>query len=113
MTRTDKVYACALGGSEGSADINVMESGVFSSSHATKTPPEVRALQTEVSVKPIYDDMHTFHESYQELTSRGFDITGLFLVTCDDHMRVIEFVCVMINNRLIDGKAGDSRRLRV
>ena len=53
-------------------------------------------LQTEVSIRPIYEGMPSFRESYDTLTSMGFDITGLFPVTRDRQGRVVEFDCVML-----------------
>jgi FkbM family methyltransferase len=56
------------------------------------------ALQTELSVKPIYQGMSTsFAESVAYLQGLGFELTGLFPVTWDRHdrLRVIELDCVM------------------
>lgn len=59
--------------------------------------PQVLALQTELSVQQIYAGMPNLVESLQQLTAWGFDVAGLYPVTRDDLLRVIEFDCVMIN----------------
>ena len=57
----------------------------------------VRALQTEMSVLPIYEEMPSFEEALSVLRKRGFDITGMFPVCEDGKMRLVEFDCVMLN----------------
>ena len=61
----------------------------------------VIALQTEVALKPIYQDMRTMLADFvPELQQRGFGVTGLFPVTRDtrDGLQVIELDCVMIRS---------------
>jgi FkbM family methyltransferase len=58
----------------------------------------VMALQTEISVKPLYSGMPTLLESITELSKLGFELTGLFPVTRDIFHRVIEFDCVAVNH---------------
>lgn len=55
----------------------------------------VLALQSEVSVKPLYHDMPDYAVSIARLTALGFDLTGLFPVSRDRELRMIEFDCVM------------------
>lgn len=62
---------------------------------------EILALQTEVSMRKIYKNMPGFFDVYQILMKKGYDITGMFPVTRDSLLRVIEFDCVMINNRFL------------
>lgn len=66
------------------------------------------ALQSEISVKPIYQRMPNYSESLHQLSERGFEVTGLFPVIRDELYRVIEFDCVAINTKLAmdyqDGK---------
>ncbi len=57
----------------------------------------IAALQTEVSFLPIYTGMPDYHASLSTLSARGFDVTGMFPVSQDKHLRVVEFDCVMIN----------------
>lgn len=56
----------------------------------------ISAIQTELSVRPLYDGMESFPDSIACLNELGFEITGLFPVTRDlDHLRIIEVDCVM------------------
>lgn len=55
----------------------------------------VVALQSEVSVKSIYVGMPGFREAIDRYLEHGFEITGLFPVTRDTNLCVIEFDCVM------------------
>jgi FkbM family methyltransferase len=78
---------------------------------AAATLPMVSALQTELSVRPIYKNSPPYRAVLQELAEQHFDITAMFPVTRDELMRVIEFDCVMVNganrpistNFLVDG----------
>jgi FkbM family methyltransferase len=56
---------------------------------------QVLALQSEVSVKAIYDKMPGYLEAVAKMTSMGFELTGLFPVDRDKELRVIELDCVM------------------
>lgn len=66
---------------------------------ASSTLPEIRALQAELSVRPLYEKAPSYREMLDELTERGFDITAMFPVGRDERLRVIEFDCVMVNAR--------------
>lgn len=59
----------------------------------------IPALQTEASIRPIYVGMPDYKECINYLVGKGFQISGLFPVTHDDAFRLIEFDCVMINER--------------
>lgn len=59
--------------------------------------PSVRALQTEASVIGIYKGMPGYVDTIRYLNERGFDITGLYPVSRDSALRLVEFDCVMIN----------------
>lgn len=67
---------------------------------ATASLGRVAALQTEVSMIPIYQHMPDYASVITELKSLGFDISGMFPVTRDDGLRVIEFDCVMVRRAL-------------
>jgi FkbM family methyltransferase len=56
----------------------------------------VQGLQTEVSVIPIYDRMPSMDTTLAALKELGFHVSGLFPVSRDKHLRVIEFDCVML-----------------
>lgn len=64
------------------------------------------ALQTELSVVPVYEGMPTFVEVYRYLKDADFDLTGVFPVSRDELMRVREFDGVFINTRLFRSKGG-------
>lgn len=59
----------------------------------------VRALQTEASVIGIYKGMPGYMDTIRYLDDRGFDITGLYPVSRDRSLRLVEFDCVMINRQ--------------
>lgn len=57
----------------------------------------VMALQSELSVRRSYESMPNYTEVLQLLGNKGFDITGMFPVSRDSMLRIIEFDCTMIN----------------
>jgi FkbM family methyltransferase len=59
--------------------------------------PAVKALQTEASVIGIHKGMPHDIDTIRYLDERGFDITGLYPVSRDSALRLVEFDCVMIN----------------
>ncbi len=58
---------------------------------------EIRALQTEASVRPLYEGMPSYQDTIDFTSNLGFDLSGMFPVTHDDSLRLIEFDCVMVN----------------
>lgn len=56
----------------------------------------VVAMQTEASIKPIYASMPSYTETITAMSSNGFQLSGMFPVTHDDDLRLIEFDCVMV-----------------
>ena len=66
---------------------------------AVATLPTVRALQTEISMQPLYRNAPSYRETLDALTALGFAVTAMAPVSRDDLMRVIEFDCVMVNSR--------------
>jgi FkbM family methyltransferase len=62
----------------------------------------VDAVQAEVCAIPIYQRVPPLWETLARLSELGFELTGMFPVTCDrDDLRVIEFDCTCI--RVADG----------
>jgi FkbM family methyltransferase len=57
------------------------------------------ALQSEVSVVPIYGSMPTMHESLARFQELGFSVSGLFPVGYDSNNRVVEFDCLCVADR--------------
>jgi FkbM family methyltransferase len=76
-------------------DIEVLRGGA-------KSLPAVKALQTEASVRRIYKGMPRYTETIHYLDECGFDITGLYPVSRDNALRLVEFDCVMINRAAIE-----------
>jgi hypothetical protein len=60
----------------------------------------IPALQSEASVIGIYKGMPGYVETIRYLGDKGFDITGLYPVSRDRSLRLIEFDCVMINRAM-------------
>jgi len=60
---------------------------------------QMAALQTEVPVKALYQGMPGFAASLDVLAQSGFEVTGVFPVTRDERLRVIEFDVVAVNAR--------------
>lgn len=60
----------------------------------------VCALQSEVSVIPIYEGMSDMKEAIANYEQAGFELAGLYPVTHDEKAaKVIEFDCIMVNAR--------------
>jgi len=64
--------------------------------------PAVKALQTEASIIGIYKGMPQYIDTLRYLDERGFDITGLYPVSRDSALRLVEFDCVMINRAVAE-----------
>ncbi|HEX5506079.1 MAG TPA: FkbM family methyltransferase [Thermomicrobiales bacterium] len=56
----------------------------------------IAALQTELAVTPIYEQMPDFQEALASLRPMGFEVGTLFPVSHDPHLRLVEFDCVML-----------------
>jgi FkbM family methyltransferase len=56
----------------------------------------IRGLQSELSVKPLYDGITDYLSAIAFLKGKGFELTGMFPVTRDPRLRIMEFDCVMI-----------------
>lgn len=64
---------------------------------AAATLARVRALQTEISMQPLYRNAPSYRDTLDELTKLGFAVTAMSPIVRDDRMRVVEFDCVMVN----------------
>lgn len=54
-------------------------------------------LQTEVSCKSIYENTPPFYETLKQLSTSGFNITGIFPLSRDKtSMELLEFDCLLI-----------------
>jgi FkbM family methyltransferase len=66
---------------------------------AVESLPKILALQTEVSFKPIYENMSGYAETISTLISHGFDVVDFMPVTRDhEGLSVIEMDCVMVRS---------------
>jgi FkbM family methyltransferase len=66
---------------------------------SAKTLPHIVALQTELSVQAIYQNMPHYLEVLQFLEEWGFSVAGFYPVTKDEHLRIIELDCMMIKGK--------------
>ena len=60
------------------------------------TLAQVNALQTEVCVRPIYEGMPTLAQSLALFSDLGFHPADFSLISADEHLRAIEFDCIMV-----------------
>lgn len=73
-------------------DLEVMKGG-------KKSLMQIAAMQTEASVRPIYENMPTYLEAIECVNGYGFELCSMFPVTYDDALRAIEFDCLFINKK--------------
>lgn len=77
---------------------------------AEESLPAINALQTEASVIGIYKSMPSYMDTIRYLNERGFEITGLYPISRDRALRLVEFDCVMVNAAMV-GQAPSRPRL--
>jgi FkbM family methyltransferase len=65
---------------------------------ARKTIEQFGALQTEASVRPIYDGMPDYRTTIRTLEDHGFVLSGMYSVTDECFPVLLEFDCVMVNS---------------
>lgn len=70
---------------------------------ATHSLSRVMALQTELSVKPVYRGMPGYRQMIDELEGLGFELSSMFPVSHDADMGLIEADGVFINRRALGG----------
>lgn len=56
------------------------------------------AMQTELSMLPIYEDQPSYTQVLAFLTQAGFSISGMYPEDRDPLLRVVEFDCVLIRD---------------
>jgi FkbM family methyltransferase len=62
---------------------------------------QVKGLQSELSVKPVYEGSPSFTTALTRLTGLGFEPAGMFSINRDSNgLSVVEFDCVMVRPRL-------------
>jgi len=57
---------------------------------------QVVALQSEVSMLPLYEGMPDYKASIAVYNEHGFEVSGLFPIVRDQYLRVVEFDCVTV-----------------
>jgi FkbM family methyltransferase len=72
----------------------------------------VAMLQMELAIKPIYEGVPHYCEVLERMEERGYAIAGTFPVTRDKNRAVIEFDCVLINERVVPAEIPSARRRR-
>jgi len=60
----------------------------------------VLVLQSELSVKPIYEGVPTYLEMLSYVQQLGFELTGLFPITRDDMSQIIELDAVFLRAKV-------------
>lgn len=60
------------------------------------TLSKVAAIQTEVSVRPIYRGMPDYAQTLAFFSELGFHLSDFFIVSSDERLRAIEFDCLMV-----------------
>lgn len=61
---------------------------------------DVVGLLSEVSVRPLYQQMPHYLDSLREYESRGFTLHSLHVVTRNPSDEVVEYDCLMVRDRL-------------
>jgi len=56
----------------------------------------IPALQTEVSMVPVYENMPSFVEALAFFARCGFAVSDFHVVTQDERLQAIEFDCIMV-----------------
>lgn len=63
---------------------------------------DIVGLITEISIKPIYDNMPDATESLITIRNLGFDVTGLFQVSSDRKGATVEIDCVAQRSDMVN-----------
>jgi FkbM family methyltransferase len=63
---------------------------------ASAVLPQVRLLQSELSVQPLYVGAPSYIEALEAMRRLDFELSGVFPLERDAHLGVIEFDCVMV-----------------
>lgn len=56
---------------------------------------DIHAMVSEISFRPIYENMPSYHEALMEYERAGFLVTGLYPVSRDEDLTIIEMDCVL------------------
>jgi FkbM family methyltransferase len=67
---------------------------------ATGCMPQILGLQSEISLQPIYEGTPNYLTALAKLNESGFSVTSFIPVTRDEHLRAIEFDCLMVRSAM-------------
>jgi FkbM family methyltransferase len=99
VKRLDDIFAALIGAHNTSRLFLKMDTQGYDLkvlAGATQTLNRVVALQSEISVTPLYEGMPDYIESLNTFRKAGFELTGLYPVSRDpDSLQLIELDCVM------------------
>jgi FkbM family methyltransferase len=70
---------------------------------------QTAAIQIELSVLPIYADTPSYQDVIAELHTLGLDLSGMFPVTLDQQLRVIEFDGVFVRRPAVKSDVAAAR----
>jgi FkbM family methyltransferase len=70
---------------------------------AREALPKVIALQSEMAIHPLYEDNPTFDQAWPEIASYGYSLSGMFPVSLDPRLRMLEFDCVAVRDESAAG----------
>jgi FkbM family methyltransferase len=60
------------------------------------------AVQSELSVRPIYEGAPRYLDALRWFEAAGYELSGLFTVNRDRELRVVEMDCVMVRRHVCD-----------
>lgn len=66
---------------------------------ATESLAHIRALQSELSLIPVYDQVEPPYETLKEFHSAGYEISGMYPINRDPSLAVVEYDCVLVRPR--------------
>ncbi|MEC5387078.1 FkbM family methyltransferase [Uliginosibacterium sp. H3] len=69
---------------------------------AMQTLTRTVALQTELSIKPVYQGMTDYRQMIDELENMGFELSSMFPISHDADLGLIEADGVFINRRALE-----------
>jgi len=70
-------------------DINVFHGAI-------ESLEKIKSIQSELSLISLYNDMPHAYEILNEFHQHGFFISGMYPVTRDESLAVIEYDCVLV-----------------
>ncbi|WP_265941704.1 FkbM family methyltransferase [Dechloromonas sp. A34] len=65
---------------------------------ANRTLEKTKAMQFELAVQRIYSDVPHHLDMLKTVENHGYDLSGMFPISQDEHLRAVEFDCVMVKH---------------